>query len=73
MNRRNLVFVAVAAMLLPMAVDAQQTGPPLVGFLHGSAPTEEVVRTVLTTATVDGLRVRAADLAEVFRALAVPA
>jgi ABC-2 type transport system ATP-binding protein len=62
---------AVAAMSGVMRVDATPNGAAV--FLQGTAPTEEVVRTVLGAAAIAGLRVRTADLAEVFRALAVTA
>jgi hypothetical protein len=43
-------------------------------FLEGGVAADAVVRSVLRTApSVGGVRVRAADLAEVFRALAVTA
>lgn len=54
-----------------LRVDPTPSGAAV--FLHGSAPTDEVVQKVLGSAAVGGLRVRAADLAEVFRALAVTA
>jgi ABC-type multidrug transport system ATPase subunit len=54
-----------------LRIDATPSGAAV--FLHGSTPPDEVVRTVLQSATVGGLRVRAADLAEVFRALAATA
>jgi hypothetical protein len=38
-------------------------------FLHGDADPDDIVREVLQQAHISGFRVRAADLAEVFRVL----
>jgi len=66
-----LVGRAMEGMQGVLRVDPTPSGAAV--FLHGTAPTDEVVKTVLRSTSVDGLRVRAADLAEVFRALAVTA
>lgn len=66
-----LVGRAVAEVDGVLRIDRTSSGAAV--FLHGTAPTDVVVRTVLESASIEGLRVRAADLAEVFRALAVPA
>jgi hypothetical protein len=46
-----------------------QTPTGLSIFLNGRTVPDEVMRMVLQSATVNGFRVRGADLAEVFRAL----
>jgi ABC-2 type transport system ATP-binding protein len=66
-----LVGRAVADVTGVLRVDATPNGAAV--FLHGTAPTDVVVRTVLQSTSIGGLRVRAADLAEVFRSLAVTA
>lgn len=47
----------------------QPTPTGLSVFLHGTVVAEQVVRTILQTATIHGFRTRGADLAEVFQAL----
>ena len=64
----ELVGAAVKGMHGVLRIDPTPSGASV--FLHGDAPTDEVVKTVLREAPVGGFHVRAADLAEVFRALA---
>jgi len=67
-----LVGRAVSGVDGVLRVDATPSGAAV--FLHGDTPADDVVRRVLRDAPVGGFRVRAADLAEVFRALgAAPA
>jgi ABC-2 type transport system ATP-binding protein len=66
-----LVGHAMEGMDGVLRVDSTPSGAAV--FLLGTAPTDEVVRTVLRSTSVGGLRVRAPDLAEVFRALAATA
>jgi ABC-2 type transport system ATP-binding protein len=66
-----LVGRAVEGVHGVLRVDSTPSGAAV--FLHGTAPTDEVVKSVLRSASVGGLRIRAADLAEVFRALAATA
>ena len=64
---RDAVGAALAGFRTVMRVDRTASGVSV--FLRGDAATDEVVRVVLAAAPVDGVRIRAADLAEVFRAL----
>jgi len=64
-----LVGEAVAGMHGVVRVDPTPSGAAV--LLHGNAAADEVVRTVLARAPVGGLRLRAADLSEVFAALSV--
>jgi ABC-2 type transport system ATP-binding protein len=64
----DLIGEAVSGFRGVLRVDPTPSGAAV--FLHGDAPADEVVRTVLREAPVGGFHVRAADLAEVFRALA---
>ncbi len=66
-----LVGQAVAGMSGVLRVDTTPSGASV--FLHGATSPDDVVRMVLRSTTVGGLRVRAADLSEVFRTLATPA
>jgi len=54
-----------------LRIDETSSGAAV--FVDGRASTDQVVRSVLHAVSVEGLRVRAADLAEVFRALAATA
>jgi ABC-2 type transport system ATP-binding protein len=67
----SLVGHAVRGLTGVVRVDATPSGAAV--LVEGDAPTEEVVRSVLRTGSVGGVRVRATDLAEVFRALAAAA
>jgi ABC-2 type transport system ATP-binding protein len=66
----TLIGNAVAGLEGVLRVDRTPSGAAV--FLEGGAPTHAVVRSVIRSApSIGGVRVRAADLAEVFRALAV--
>lgn len=68
----TLIGSAVRQLDGVLRIDNTPSGAAV--FLEGGAPADAVVRSVLRTApSVGGVRVRAADLAEVFRALAVTA
>ncbi len=54
---------------MPGVTRVEPSASGLTVFLRGDADPEEVVREVLRGAHISGFRVRAADLAEVFRAL----
>jgi ABC-2 type transport system ATP-binding protein len=56
-------------MTLPGVSRSQATPSGLTAFLHGDVAAEDVIREVLQHAHISGFRVRAADLAEVFRVL----
>ena len=64
----HLVGSAVSHIDGILRVDPTPSGASV--FLHGDTPPDEVIKLVLGSTSVGGLRVRAADLAEVFRALA---
>jgi ABC-2 type transport system ATP-binding protein len=64
----DLVGRAVGGMEGVLRIDATPNGAAV--FLDGNAPTDPVVRSLLSATVVGGFRIRAADLAEVFRALA---
>lgn len=68
----TLIGGAVSALEGVLRIDTTASGAAV--FLHGSTPPEAIVRSVLDSgSSVAGVRVRAADLAEVFRALAATA
>jgi ABC-type multidrug transport system ATPase subunit len=68
----RLIGTVVQGLNGVLRVDHTPSGAAV--FLEGGAAADAVVRSVLRTAPgVGGVRVRAADLAEVFRALAVTA
>ncbi len=56
-------------MRLPGVSRSQATPSGLTAFLHGDVTPEDAIREVLQHAHISGFRVRAADLAEVFRVL----
>ena len=67
----SLVGHAVLGVSGVMRIDATPSGASV--FVDSGASTDEVVRSVLRTASIGGVRVRATDLAEVFRALGAAA
>jgi hypothetical protein len=54
---------------MPGVSRTEPSASGLTVFLRGEADPEDVVREVLRETHISGFRVRAADLAEVFRAL----